>query len=119
MAFGIRFSNLTNRGILTNGPFKFTKHPAYISKNISWWLIFMPFIVAPEFDDKLRLSLLLILQNVIYFLRARTEEKHLSNDPDYVLYAQYIEQHGVFSWVGNRWPVLKFKTGQLFNNKQV
>jgi len=116
VAFGIRFSNLTHRGILTNGPFKFTKHPAYISKNISWWLIFMPFLVAPEFDDKIRLSLLLLLQNGIYFLRARTEEKHLSADPDYVLYAQYIEQHGIFSWVGKRLPILKFKQGLLFNN---
>ncbi|MCP5078910.1 MAG: isoprenylcysteine carboxyl methyltransferase [Psychromonas sp.] len=116
IAFGIRFSNLTHRGILTNGPFKFTKHPAYISKNISWWLIFMPFLVAPEFDDKLRLSLLLILQNGIYFLRARTEEKHLSADPGYVLYAQYIEQHGIFSWLGKRLPLLRFKTGKLFNN---
>ncbi|PKF61776.1 isoprenylcysteine carboxyl methyltransferase [Psychromonas sp. psych-6C06] len=117
MAFGIRFSNLTHRGILTNGPFRYTKHPAYIAKNISWWLIFMPFLVAPEFDDKLRLSFLLLLQNVIYFLRARTEEKHLSADENYVRYAQYIEQHGLFAWVGHRLPIIKFKRGQLFNSQ--
>lgn len=115
MAFGIRFSNLTHRGILTNGAYRFSKHPAYISKNLSWWLIFMPFLVAPEFDDKIRLSLLLILQNLIYFFRARTEEKHLSFDPDYVAYAKYIEQKGVFAWVGRCLPVLKFKAGHLFN----
>src|SRR5699024_9622487 len=28
-SFGLRFSNLTHRGILTNGPYRFTKHPAY------------------------------------------------------------------------------------------
>lgn len=33
--FGIRFSNLTNRGILTNGPYRFMRHPAYVSKNLS------------------------------------------------------------------------------------
>lgn len=115
MAFGIRFSNLTHRGILTNGPFRFTKHPAYISKNLSWWLIFMPFLVAPEFDDKLRLSLLLVLQNLVYFMRARTEEKHLSQDPDYITYAKYIEQKGCFAWLGRVLPVLKFKPGHLFN----
>ena len=32
IAFGVRFSNLTHRGILTNGPYRFTKHPAYVSK---------------------------------------------------------------------------------------
>ncbi|WP_158587084.1 isoprenylcysteine carboxylmethyltransferase family protein [Motilimonas pumila] len=115
MAFGIRFSNLTHRGILTNGPFRYTKHPAYISKNLSWWLIFMPFLVAPEFDDKIRLSLLLLLQNLVYFMRARTEEKHLSQDPDYVAYAQFIEQKGCFAWVGSALPILKFKPGHLFN----
>ncbi|MEP6870011.1 MAG: protein-S-isoprenylcysteine methyltransferase, partial [Novosphingobium sp.] len=29
VAFGIRFSNLTYRGVLTNGPYRFTRHPAY------------------------------------------------------------------------------------------
>jgi hypothetical protein len=115
MAFGIRFSNLTHRGILTNGAYRYTKHPAYISKNLSWWLIFMPFLMAPEFDDKLRLSLLLILQNIIYFFRSRTEERHLSMDADYIAYSAYIEKHGMFAWVGRWLPVLKFKPGQLFN----
>lgn len=27
--FGGRFSNLTHRGIITNGPYPWTKHPAY------------------------------------------------------------------------------------------
>ena len=115
MAFGIRFSNLTHRGIITNGPFRYCKHPAYVSKNLSWWLIFMPFLVAPEFDDKLRLSLLLLLQNGVYFLRARTEEKHLSRDPRYVAYAAYIERHGMFAWLGRLWPILRFKAGHLLN----
>src|SRR5260370_11352081 len=44
IAFGMRFSNLTHRGILTNGPYRFSKHPAYISKNLSWWLISVPFV---------------------------------------------------------------------------
>ena len=38
-SFGVRFSNLTHRGILTNGPYRFTKHPAYVAKNLSWWMI--------------------------------------------------------------------------------
>jgi protein-S-isoprenylcysteine O-methyltransferase Ste14 len=38
VAFGLRFSNLTYRGVLTNGPYAFTRHPAYLSKNAFWWM---------------------------------------------------------------------------------
>src|SRR5262249_15836058 len=31
---GLRFSNLTNRGIVTNGAYRICKHPAYLFKNI-------------------------------------------------------------------------------------
>ena len=37
VAFGMRFSNLTYRGILTHGPYRWTRHPAYLSKNLFWW----------------------------------------------------------------------------------
>ncbi len=46
LAFGIRFSNLTYRGVLTNGPYRFTRHPAYVSKNLFWWLSVLPFMVS-------------------------------------------------------------------------
>ena len=46
VAFGLRFSNLTHRGILTHGPYAWTKHPAYLSKNAYWWLATMPFLVT-------------------------------------------------------------------------
>ena len=115
LPFGIRFSNLTNRGLLTNGPYRYTKHPAYISKNISWWMISMPFLTNGHPSEVIRLSLLLLALNFIYFMRARTEERHLSLDPTYSAYADYIEQHGVFKSIGTRFPVLKFKKGQLFN----
>ena len=52
VAFGVRFSNLTHRGILTNGPYRFIKHPAYVSKNLSWWLLSIPFVVNDERGDR-------------------------------------------------------------------
>jgi len=113
--FGIRFSNLTHRGILTNGPYRFTKHPAYISKNISWWMISMPFMVSSSGPEALRHSLLLLMVNFIYFMRARTEERHLSWDPTYVAYARFIEQRGTFAFIGRWFPVLRFGNGLLFN----
>ncbi|UTA46893.1 isoprenylcysteine carboxyl methyltransferase [Simiduia sp. 21SJ11W-1] len=113
LAFGLRFSNLTHRGILTNGPFRFTKHPAYVSKNLSWWMISMPFMVSASLEQTLRQCAMLLLLNGIYFLRARTEERHLAKDPVYVAYARFIEQHGLFARLGRWLPWLRFHPGQL------
>lgn len=44
----------------------------------------------------------------IYFLRARTEENHLSNYPEYEEYANWINEHGLFSWVGRKFPFLRY-----------
>jgi hypothetical protein len=38
--------------------------------------------------------------NLVYFLRAKTEERHLRADPAYVAYAAWIEQHGLFAHIG-------------------
>ncbi len=46
VAFGFRFSNLTDRGIITNGPYAWTKHPAYVSKNLFWWFAVLPFFAV-------------------------------------------------------------------------
>lgn len=98
-SFGIRFSNLTHRGILTNGPYRWTKHPAYITKNISWWLVAVPFVVHGSPSEALRQTLLLAGVSLIYYGRAKTEERHLSRDPAYVAYAAYIAEHGFFARV--------------------
>ncbi|MDJ1157719.1 isoprenylcysteine carboxylmethyltransferase family protein [Chelatococcus sp. SYSU_G07232] len=97
IAFGIRFSNLTHRGILTNGPYRWTKHPAYISKNLTWWLIAVPFAAQGGTAEALRQCLMLLGVNAIYFMRARTEERHLARDPDYRAYAAWIAEHGLFA----------------------
>ena len=96
-AFGLRFSNLTNRGIITNGPYRWVKHPAYLSKNLSWWLISVPFIAGAGWPQALQSCLLLAGVNLTYFLRARTEERHLSMDPVYRDYRSFIASHGLFS----------------------
>ena len=94
MAFGLRFSNLTHRGILTHGPYAFTKHPAYLSKNAFWWLSVMPFMVTTgSTTDAVRNTVMLGLVSAIYYWRARTEEKHLMADPDYAEYAAWMERN--------------------------
>lgn len=108
IAFGIRFSNLTNRGILTNGPYRFCMHPAYVSKNLSWWLISVPFISQAGPWEAVRQSALLLLLNIIYFLRARTEERHLSQDPNYVKYGLAMNKRSVFRGLFRILPFLKY-----------
>ncbi len=107
VSFGLRFSNLTHRGIITDGPFRFTKHPHYITKNLSWWMISLPFIAATP-GQAVQNSLLLLGVNFIYFMRAWTEERHLSRDPDYVAYALWIEEHGLFRGLGRLLPALRY-----------
>jgi hypothetical protein len=97
VCFGLRFSNLTHRGIITHGPYAFMKHPAYLSKNISWWLIDIPFI-AVSWPEALKNSLMLIQVNLIYYFRARYEESMLSRDPVYTRYKDGIHAHGRLSW---------------------
>jgi protein-S-isoprenylcysteine O-methyltransferase Ste14 len=97
VAFGIRFSNLTHRGIITNGPYALTKHPAYLAKNISWWLVYLPFVPAMGIRQAIGGCISLIIVNAIYYVRARTEEAHLMADPTYRAYAAYIAEHGLFA----------------------
>lgn len=98
--FGLRFSNLTHRGIITNGPYRYLKHPAYVSKNIYWWVMYMPFLSMAGTAAALQNCALLLLINVIYFMRAKTEEKHLSSDPAYQEYTAWMGSNGPFRWAG-------------------
>ncbi|PKB25951.1 isoprenylcysteine carboxyl methyltransferase (ICMT) family protein [Novosphingobium kunmingense] len=99
VAFGIRFSNLTYRGVLTNGPYAFTRHPAYLSKNLFWWCAVLPmFVTTGSFTDMVRNTFFLGVVSAIYFWRARTEEKHLlAEDPKYVAYWHWMEANGLIT----------------------
>jgi protein-S-isoprenylcysteine O-methyltransferase Ste14 len=98
-AFGLRFSNLTYRGVLTNGPYRFTRHPAYLSKNAFWWLSTLPFLVTNgSATDVIRNTVCLAAVNAIYFWRARTEEEHLwAEDPKYRAYHAWMSEHGLIT----------------------
>ena len=56
VSFGLRFSNLTHRGILTDGPYRLVRHPAYWSKCVTYWLAAVPFVPAAASRDALRRS---------------------------------------------------------------
>jgi len=109
VAFGLRFSNLTHRGIITTGPYRLCKHPAYLSKNLSWWLISVPFVPSPSIAAAAQHCALLLLLNGVYLLRARTEERHLSRDPRYVAYALWMNEHGLLRGLGRLVPALRYR----------
>lgn len=84
VSFGAKFSNLTNRGIITRGPYAWIRHPAYTCKCIAWWLEQLPTITAVT-------ALSLIGLCSVYALRAWTEERHLSMDPEYRAYKKKVK----------------------------
>jgi protein-S-isoprenylcysteine O-methyltransferase Ste14 len=79
VSFGFKFSNLTNRGIVSRGPYRFVRHPAYLCKCSAWWLEHVPTMTLTK-------AFFLSLLCGVYALRAWTEERHLSKDPEYRAY---------------------------------
>jgi protein-S-isoprenylcysteine O-methyltransferase Ste14 len=103
VAFGLRFSNLTHRGIITHGPYAWTKHPAYLAKNTYWWLSTLPFFATTHsWVDMIRNSVMLAGVSGVYFWRAKMEEKHLLSDPAYQAYFDWMNEHGVITRRINR-----------------
>jgi protein-S-isoprenylcysteine O-methyltransferase Ste14 len=98
-AFGIRFSNLTYRGVITNGPYRFTRHPAYLAKNTFWWFSGLPFLVTNgSMVDMIRNTFFMGCVSAIYYWRARTEEAHLlAEDAKYREYHAWMAQHGLIT----------------------
>ncbi len=96
VAFGLRFSNLTNRGVLTNGPYALSRHPAYLAKNLYWWLATLPMLSTGGWGDAARATVLMGAVSGVYYWRARTEERHLGEDP---VYREYSD------WASARAPV--------------
>jgi protein-S-isoprenylcysteine O-methyltransferase Ste14 len=78
ITLGFKASNLTNRGIVANGPYRYVRHPAYISKLLLWTISGL-FLAQFNF-------LLIATFWVVYWGRAVTEERHLEKYSDYLEY---------------------------------
>ncbi len=83
LALGFKASNLTNRGIVKAGPYRFVRHPAYTAKIMIWF-------IQGIFFSQYHIGLLLGF-TFIYGLRAWTEERHLSKDPEYLEYKKMVQ----------------------------
>lgn len=102
-SFGLRFSNLTWRGLVDIGPYRYSKHPSYISKNIYWWLHTVPFFGVADWVDLARNLLGLSFVSLVYYLRAKSEEQFLVRFPEYVEYADRIARHGLLARIRSFW----------------
>lgn len=84
IALGTKSSNLTNRGIVSRGPYSIVRHPAYVSKNLAWWLTILPIMSIPA-------AVSMATWSIIYHIRTLTEETHLLQDPEYVEYCKKVK----------------------------
>ncbi len=84
LALGTRCSNLTNRGIVSKGPYSVIRHPAYACKNIAWWMTVIPIMNGYAFIS-------MSVWTIIYYFRAITEERHLIVDPEYQEYCKKVK----------------------------
>jgi len=93
IALNIKASNLTHRGIVTWGPYAIIRHPAYVAKNLAWWIGALPiFVVQYQRGPEHMLYAVFCVSawSLIYYLRAVTEERHLGIDPDYQAYRRQV-----------------------------
>jgi protein-S-isoprenylcysteine O-methyltransferase Ste14 len=94
VALGLRASNLTNRGIVGWGPYRWVRHPAYIAKNLAGWIAASP-VVADAYSrspaEAFWVLTCVLAWTLIYVVRAITEERHLLMiDNGYAEYRQNV-----------------------------
>jgi protein-S-isoprenylcysteine O-methyltransferase Ste14 len=95
VALNLKASNLTHRGIIDHGPYRFVRHPAYVCKNLAWWLGSIP-AIATAWDQRSAVDALLVATSTaawtgVYVLRAVTEEDHLRRvDGEYDAYRRKV-----------------------------
>ena len=98
VSLGCKASNLTSRGVVTTGLFKYVRHPAYACKNAAWWLFAIG--AAIHLHSQARSFLVplagLAVWTWIYYNRALTEELHMARtDPEYLAYMKEVPRRFV------------------------
>jgi protein-S-isoprenylcysteine O-methyltransferase Ste14 len=92
VVLGLKSGNLMNRGIVTTGPYAIVRHPAYVAI-ITFGLIGGVSLLAAAGATLHATGLLLYGVagwSGMYVLRALTEERHLSADPEYQAYCRRV-----------------------------
>ncbi|MDH5179091.1 MAG: DUF1295 domain-containing protein [Gammaproteobacteria bacterium] len=92
-ALNLKAGNLTHRGIVRHGPYRWVRHPAYTAKNVAWWIGAFPLLAAElqvSYSGFVFAVLGMASWTFIYYLRATTEERHLLSDPVYADYCRDV-----------------------------
>ena len=86
ISLGPSVANITFKRIQTRGPFGMVRHPGTTTKLTLWWF------QSALYTEFWRLEFILghIMWNVIYILRALTEERHLSKFGEYREYMKKV-----------------------------
>lgn len=94
VSLGFKCSNLTNRGTVDSGLYGHIRHPAYVFKNLAWWLSALPLFATMLQSKPLHAFWAMICLagwTGIYALRAITEERHmLTGNNGYLEYTQRV-----------------------------
>jgi protein-S-isoprenylcysteine O-methyltransferase Ste14 len=95
VSLNFKASNLTHRGIISHGPYRYFRHPAYTCKVLAWWIgMVPPLYVAAQSSlwQALLMTGSMFGWSVIYYMRALTEEDHLrSVDGEYDAYCEKVK----------------------------
>jgi protein-S-isoprenylcysteine O-methyltransferase Ste14 len=95
VVFGLRFSNLSNRGVISSGPYRYMKHPAYFAHVGNSWIITFVFLPAAGATLTASQMLVPVAFTILYRYRAVTEEMHMREDAGYAAYCDWIARHGL------------------------
>ena len=101
LALGLKASNLTYRGVVQSGPYAWVRHPAYIAKNLAWWIGMVPWIMNNLATEPVVVGSAIVGMmgwSGLYVLRALTEERHLAQDAAYQAYCQSVPYRFVPKW---------------------
>lgn len=74
-----------------------------VFKNLYWWLHTVPFVGVADARDLMRNLAGLAFVSTVYYLRAKTEARHLMAFPEYAAYAARIGQTGLAARCRRLW----------------
>ena len=88
-------SNMTNRGTCKIFPYNIVRHPAYSTKVGLWWfssiILVKRLLLNANYEQICLVIFCGIIWTFIYYMRAITEERHLSLDPEYREYTKKVK----------------------------
>jgi protein-S-isoprenylcysteine O-methyltransferase Ste14 len=94
VSLGFKCGNLCNRGVVSTGLYGVIRHPAYLLKNLAWWVAAIPvlFVISRQsISLAVYGALSLAAWSCIYAARAITEERHfLRTGSEYSEYMQRV-----------------------------